>query len=270
MASVNENLNTQRTSTAGRSVAAPGTAGAAAGNAPASAPPAAPPARPRTPTDQTLIAARPQSEAERQQAVLQAVRAAQGQTKPQGQTKAQEDEGDGRTVKTVADAIGVADGIREGSRIATSADELARLPVVGRAMQNGSRVGKFFTAIAESRIGKTISTALQTNKVLAPAARFLGRIAPFAGLAVAGYDIYDATKTNRDPKASTTEKVLANTKAALSGIAGVAGVATLLLAPTGIGAAIAGGVALGAGLLSLGVDLFLGKARKERKAAAAS
>ncbi|MNE91352.1 hypothetical protein D3C80_1889540 [compost metagenome] len=49
----------------------------------------------------------------------------------------------------------------------------------------------------------------------------------------------------------------------------MAGVATLALAPTGIGAAIAGGVALGAGLLSLGVDLFLGKVRKDRQAAAA-
>ncbi|MNU08179.1 hypothetical protein D3C72_2541050 [compost metagenome] len=41
--------------------------------------------------------------------------------------------------------------------------------------------------------------------------------------------------------------------------------ATLVLAPTGVGAAVAGGIALGAGLLSLGVDLVLGKVRDDRK-----
>jgi len=258
MSSVNDNLSTQRTSTAGRPAAA---AGAAAG-APPDSSTKTPSARPRTPTDKALIAARPSSEAERQQSMLQAVRAAQGKE----EAPADEEE-DTRTVKVIADGIGVVDGIREGARIATSADELARLPGIGRAVQNGSRFGKFFAAIAESKFGKAIATALEHNKV-APTARFLGRIAPFAGLAVAGYDIFDATKINRDPKASTTEKALATTKAALSGIAGVAGVATLALAPTGVGAAIAGGVALGAGLLSLGVDLLLGKIQKDRQAAA--
>ena len=275
MASVNDNLSTQRSSGAGRPAAAPGAAaGAAAGSTPPASSTTTPAVRPRTPTDKALIAARPQSETERQNAMLQAVRAAQG--KAEAPAKAPEkapakapvkEEEDSRTVKVIADGIGVADGIREGARIATNADELARLPGIGRAMQNGSRFGKLFAAIAESKFGKAISTALQHNKVLAPAARFLGRIAPFAGLAVAGYDIYDATKTHKDPKASSTERFLASTKAALSGISGVAGVATLALAPTGIGAAIAGGVALGAGLLSLGVDLFLGKLRKDRQAA---
>lgn len=261
MASVNDNLNTPRAASANRTAGASGAAGAAGGPS-AGASTATPPARPRTPTDKALIAARPQTEGERQQTILQAVKAAQGETAaPKGE------EEDARTVKKIADGIGMVDGIREGTRIATSVDDLARLPGVGRAVQNGSRFGKFFTAIAESKLGRMIATAFENNKVLAPVSRFLGRIAPFAGVAVAGYDIYDATKTHKDPKATTTEKVLASTKAALSGIAGVAGVATLALAPTGIGAAIAGGVALGAGLLSLGVDLFLGKARKEREAA---
>ncbi|MNR75288.1 hypothetical protein D3C72_59180 [compost metagenome] len=271
MASVNDNLSTQRSSGASRPAAAPGAAaGAAAGSTPPASSTTTPAVRPRTPTDKALIAARPQSEAERQNAMLQAVRAAQGKAEAPAKAseKAPAKEEDSRTAKVIADGIGVADGIREGARIATNADELARLPGIGRAMQNGSRFGKFFAAIAESKLGKAISTALQHNKVLAPAARFLGRIAPFAGLAVAGYDIYDATKTHKDPKASSTERFLASTKAALSGISGVAGVATLALAPTGIGAAIAGGVALGAGLLSLGVDLFLGKLRKDRQAAA--
>ncbi len=270
MASVNENLNTSRKASAGRPAAAPGSAaasstaaGSAAGSKPAVSPPAAP--KPKTPTDKALIAARPQTEAERQQTILQAVRAAQGQ--PATEEKKAEDEGS--TAKKIADGIGLMDGIKEGARIATSSDELARLPGIGKAVQGGTRLGKFFTAIAESKAGKAIATAFQHNKVLAPATRFLGRIAPFAGVAVAGYDIYSATKVNQDPKASTTEKVLANTKAALSGIAGVAGVATLALAPTGIGAAIAGGIALGAGLLSLGADLWLGKLQKDRKAAEA-
>lgn len=260
MASVNDNLNSQRPLSTGGAPAGR-TPGAAAPGA-TGASPATPPARPRTPTDKALIAARPQTEGERQQSILQAVKAAQGEAAP---PKGEED--DSRTVKVIADGIGVADGIREGTRIATSVDDLARLPGIGKAVQSGSRIGKFFTAIAESKLGKAIATAFQNNKVLAPVSRFLGRIAPFAGVAVAGYDIYDANKTHKDPKATTTEKALATTKAVLSGIAGVAGVATLALAPTGIGAAIAGGVALGAGLISLGVDLFLGKARKDRQEA---
>lgn len=254
MASVNENLNTQRPSNLGRAAAA----GAAAG-----APPAPPKnhslePKPRTPTDRALIAARPQTEAQRQQTVLEAVKAAQGVA------DAAEAEDATPAPKMVADAIGLADGIKEGARLATSADEIARLPLIGRAVQNGTRLGKFFTAIAESKAGKAIAAAFQQNKVLAPATRFLGRIAPVAGLAVAGYDIYDAKRVHQDPKASTTEKVLATTKAALSGLAGAAGVAAVALAPTGVGAAIAGGIALGAGLLSLGADLLLGKAEKER------
>jgi hypothetical protein len=268
MASVNENLNPQRTASTGRSAAAPGSnaAGSAAagsnpaGSKPATLPPAAP--KPKTPTDKALIAARPQTDAERQQTILKAVKAAQAQPVAEARPKAEDE---GSTAKKIADGIGLMDGIKEGARIATSSDELARLPGIGKAVQGGTRLGKFFTAIAESKAGKAIATAFQQNKVLAPATRFLGRIAPFAGVAVAGYDIYSATKVNQDPKASTTEKVLANTKAALSGIAGVAGMATLALAPTGIGAAIAGGVALGAGLLSLGADLWLGKLQKDRK-----
>lgn len=256
MATVNENLNPQRPTTTGRPAGA--AAGTPAGASPAGKPPAA---KPKTPTDTALIAARPQSEAERQQSVLQAVRAAQGQS-----AEAPPKEDEGSTAKKIADGIGLADGLREGARIATSSDEIARLPVLGRAVQGGTRFGRFFSALTDSKVAKALATAMKEHKVLAPAARFLGRIAPFAGLAVAGYDVYDATKTQKDPKASTTEKVLATTKAALSGIAGVAGMATLALAPTGIGAAIAGGIALGAGLLSLGADLWLGKVRKDRKA----
>jgi len=262
MASVNENVNSQRSTSVNRQAGAAG-AGRAAGAPPADAP-KTPAVKPRTPTDQALIAARPQTEAERQQTVLQAVKAAQA-AEAAPADKAQE--GETPTGKKIADNIGLVDAVKEGTRIATSSDEIARLPGIGKAVQSGSRFGKFFSAIAESRAGQAIALAFKNNKVLAPAVRFLGRVAPIAGVAVAAYDINDAAKTAKDPKASTAEKVLSGTKAVLSGIAGAAGVATLALAPTGVGAAIAGGIALGAGLLSLGVDLVLGGVRNRREEA---
>lgn len=254
-------------------------------------PPAAPqpPVGPRPPAvrqDEKLIAARPQTDIERQKAILEAVRAAQAAAsqdvapeksvsdkpvadKPVADKPEPEVSNGAPKTKVVADAVGLADGVRESMRIATSADELARLPGVGKAVQSGSRLGRIFDAIPESKVGKAIATAMQHNKVLAPASRFLGRIAPLAGVVVAGFDIHSAVKVNQDPKASTKEKVLANAKAGLSAVAGAAGVAALALAPTGIGAAIAGGIALGAGLLSLGADLWLGHAKKERTEAEA-
>lgn len=264
MASVNENLNTQRSTSVGRSAGA-GSVGRVA--TPAADSPRPVEDQPKTSGDQALIAARPTTEAERQQAILQAVKAAQAGA-AENTEKADEvetDPAEAPTAKKVADGIGLLDGVKEGAKIATSSDELAKLPVLGKAVQRGSRFGKVLTAIAESKAGKAIANALKTNKVLAPAVRFLGRVAPFAGLAVAGYDIYDAVRTAKDPKASTAEKALATTKGVLSGIAGTAGVVALALAPTGVGAAIAGGIALGAGLLSLGADLILGQVRKNRE-----
>ncbi len=261
MASVNENLNSQRSTSVNRQAGAAAAGRASAGSPPADATQAA--AKPKTPTDKALIAARPQTEAERQQTVLQAVKAAQAGAGAPADKASKEDETP--TGKKIADNIGFVDAVKEGTKIATSSDEIARLPGIGKVVQSGSRFGKFFASIAESKAGKAISLALKEHKVLAPAVRFLGRVAPIAGVAVAAYDINDAVKTSKDPKASTAEKALSTTKAALSGIAGVAGVATLVLAPTGIGAAIAGGIALGAGLLSLGADLVLGRVRKNRE-----
>ncbi len=263
MASVNENLNPQRAASAGNPLASPTTKPLIPSIKPKipSIKPPIPDIKPRAPMDKALIAVRPQSDAERQHDILQSVRAAQGHPAEPTNTA----NGNGTpSAKIVADSIGIVDGIREGARVATSSDEIARLPLIGKAVRGGTRVGRVFSAVADSQAGKAVALALKQHKVLAPAARFLGRVAPFAGVAVAGYDIYDATKTNKDPKASMAEKILANTKATLSGIAGAAGVATLALAPTGVGAAIAGGIALGAGLLSLGADLWLGSLRKDR------
>lgn len=207
------------------------------------------------------VAHRPVDEAERQQALVQAVQQAQAQPPDPSNPSACP------VPKTVADAIGTADGVREGVRIATSSDELAKLPLLGRIIERGGRLSAMTNALTGSKLGLWVAAALTTHPILAPAARFLGRIAPFAGLAVAGYDIWDATRTHDNPRASGIEKGLAITKAVFSGLASVAGVATLVLAPTGIGAAIAGGIALGAGLAGMAADLALAHFRKPRLAA---
>lgn len=234
----------------------------------AGAPPADPPSDPKLEVkgDERTIKARPQTEQERQQSVLKAVQTAQAaQSASQTAPPSKDGKDDASAAKNVADAIGVADGVREGVRISSSVDELRNLPVIGKLVQNESRIGNFLSSLARSHVGSWASNLLQTNRFVAPVMRGLGRIAPFAGAVVAGFDIYGAVKTVNDPKASRLEKGLAITKGVFSGISGVAGMAALVLAPTGVGAAIAGGIALGAGLLSTGVDLWLGHVKKERK-----
>jgi len=236
--------------------------------APASDPPKDPKVEAKQ--DESTIVARPQTEQERQQAVLKAVQAAQsGQTakKPDAAAPNDATQQDPTPVKNVADAIGVADGVREGVRIGSSVDELKQLPVLGKLVQNEHRLGKFASFLARSHVGSWLSNLMQNHRVVAPVMRGLGRIAPFAGAVVAGFDIYGAVKTANDPKAGQLEKGLAIAKGVFSGISGVAGMAAVFLAPTGIGAAIAGGIALGAGLLSTGADLWLGHEQKQRKQA---
>lgn len=230
----------------------------------AGAPPAEPPAdpRPEAKADERSITARPRTEAERQQAVLEAVQAAQS-----GQPDAPNSATD--PTKSVADAIGVADGVREGVRIGSSVDELRNLPLLGKVVQNEGRIGGFLTSLARSQAGRWASHLLQNHRVVAPLMRGLGRIAPLAGAVVAGFDLRGAVKTVRDPRATGLEKGLAVTKGVFSTISGVAGLAALFLAPTGVGAMIAGGIALGAGLLSTVADLWLGHVTKQRKAAQA-
>ncbi|HEY9856343.1 MAG TPA: hypothetical protein V6D05_11430 [Stenomitos sp.] len=235
---------------------------------PVGAPPSDPPKDPKVEVkqDESTIVARPQTEQERQQAVLQAVKTAQAGQKSDSTDSTQPNT---PPVKNIADGIGIADGVREGVRVGSSVDELKELPLVGKLVQNEHRVGKFVSFLARSHVGSWLSDAMKNNRFVAPAMRGLGRIAPIAGVVVGGFDIYGAVKTVNDPKAGQLEKGLAVAKGALSGISAVAGVAALFLAPTGIGAAIAGGVALGAGLLSTGADLWLGHEQKQRKEAEA-
>lgn len=220
-------------------------------------PPEEPPSAPllKSGTDRQLIGSRPLTDDQRLQAAIAAARKAQAAQQPEEKP----------TTKAVAEVVGVADGVREGVRIGSSVDDLRSLPVVGKLVQGESRIGAGLSWLARSQVGQTISTALQTHRFVAPMARGLGRIAPFAGVVIAGFDIRDALKTQQDPKASGLEKGLAATKGVLSSISGAAGLAALALAPTGVGAAIAGGVALGAGLLSTGADLWLGKLRDDRQ-----
>lgn len=227
-------------------------------DSPPEAPKAEGPAKPKT--DRLSVAHRPTSEQDRLKAAVAAAQAA-------GTGKAKEKEEDKPVAKTVADAVGAVDGLKEGVKIASSVDELEKLPMLGRMMRSGSRLGNIGGALARSRTGQVVAHALENGKYVAPLVKGLGRIAPVAGAVVAGFDIADAVKTNKDPKAGTTEKVLSNAKAALSALSAGAGAAALFLAPTGIGGAIAGGIALGAGLLSMAADFALGKVRDDRKKA---
>jgi hypothetical protein len=217
---------------------------------------------PKPQTDRLNIATRPTSDQDRLKAAVSAAQAA-GTGKP----KAKEEEP--AVAKTVADAMGIADGTKEGIKIASSVDELEKLPVVGRLMQGGGRLERIGGALARSQVGSAIAHAMEHGRYVAPLAKGLGRAAPIAGAVVGGFDIADAVKTNNDPKATRTERVLANVKAGLSTVSAAAGVAALFLAPTGIGGAIAGGISLATGLLSTGADFALGKVRSDRKKAEA-
>lgn len=206
--------------------------------------------------DHTRVSQAPLTLEERQAAVVAAARRAQAEAEGLAPPP---------VTKTAADALGVADGVRTGVKIATNLDEVKALPVVGKLAQRSGRVGALFSFLPASRIGQWLGTVLESHRFIAPASRFLGRVAPIAGVVVGGYDVWDATRTQANPKATSLEKGVAIAKAACSSLAGVAGVAALVLAPTGIGAAIAGGISVGAGLLALGADVMLGRLRKVRQ-----
>ncbi|MEB3187732.1 MAG: hypothetical protein VKP72_09880 [bacterium] len=254
----------------------------------------APPAR-RAGTDTALVAARPETIADQQRRLVDAVRARQLRDRAaveRGESPAggppsftpprPTPEGDlpdltQSTPKKVLDGVLAGDGARQGIRIATNLDELGQLPVLGRALAAADRaadvggaltiggrlfeqVGKLVRTMPNSGVGQMVQRVVSS-----PAGKLLGRAAPFLGAGVAFLDGYDAVRTVRNPKATSTEKILATTKAVLSGISGTAGVVAVMLAPTGAGAAVAGGIALGAGLAAVGVDFFLSRERTSNK-----
>jgi hypothetical protein len=249
-----------------------------------------PPAR-RAGTDTSLVAARPEAIADQQRRLVEAVRAKQandrraaegGEPAPAGaatftppRPAATEDLPDMTTSpsKKVLDGVMMGDGAREGVRIVSSLDELNNLPVVGRAVSAAERAaeaghavglggrllegaGKLFRWFPTSPVGQVVQRV-----VTSAAGRTVARLAPGVGVAIAGFDAYDAIRTSRNPRATGTEKTLATTKAILSGISGAAGVAAVALAPTGAGGAVAGGIALVAGLSAAGIDFFLSRER---------
>ncbi len=229
------------------------------------------------------MAARPEPVADQQRRLVEAVKARQAQGEAaieRGDASAGEahlPDLTQSTPKKVLDGVLASDGARTGARIATNLDELGQLPVVGRALAAADRAadvggaltiggrlfeqaGKLVRAVPNSGAGQLIQRVVSS-----PFGKLLGRAAPGFGVGVAMLDGYDAVRTSRNPRATSTEKNLATTKAVLSGISGTAGVVAVVLAPTGVGAAVAGGIALGAGLAAAGVDFFLSRERASQK-----
>lgn len=89
--------------------------------------------------------------------------------------------------------------------------------------------------------------------------RIAGRVAPFIGAGFTFFDVRSAYRTQQDPDASGLRKGLKWLKAGVTAIGTVAGFATLVLAPTGVGAVAAGAVAMGAGFAAMGLDFLTGK-----------
>ena len=220
--------------------------------------------------DETLVAIRAETSGERQTRLVEAVRS---KTEPEGNlpdlTRA--------PPKKALDGVLMADGAREGVRIATSLDELQNIPAVGRAIaaagkaSDGARgtdlvgralaeSGRLFRWLPSTPVGQVVQRVVTSS-----AGRAVARIAPGVGVGVAVFDSYDAMRTAQNPRARQTEKNLATAKATLSTISGIAGVTAAVLAPTGVGAGVAGAVALVTGLSAAGIDFFLSRERAARQ-----
>ncbi|MBM3276348.1 MAG: hypothetical protein FJZ00_14435, partial [Candidatus Sericytochromatia bacterium] len=98
-----------------------------------------------------------------------------------------------------------------------------------------------------------------SRPLIQTAGRIASRVAPFIGAGFAFFDVRRAWRIHHDPGASGLRKALTWLKAGISTVGAGAGFATLVLAPTGVGAAIAGAVALGAGLAAMGLEFLTNK-----------
>jgi hypothetical protein len=155
--------------------------------------------------------------------------------------------------RTVAGVPAIPETLQAGKG---AAGILTTLPKIGGFFTN------LFSKISNSGIFQGIVRILSKGPVQM-AGRFLGRIAPFLGVGLAAFDIRDAYRAAVNPNVSGTRKWLLGAKAAASSIAAGAGVATLVLAPTGVGALVAGAVALVAGLAAIGLDFAASRFAKE-------
>lgn len=158
--------------------------------------------------------------------------------------------------KQTMDWVGYVDAGKEGAKfVANDLPDIVRTPpsVVSRlfnrlpALSNG--LGRLASSRAATAVGRFLS-----SPAVKPVVKGLGRVAPFAAVAVTGVDIYRTVKDVQDPTASTAKKAVSVAKSVTSTIASAAGVAAVFLAPTGVGAAVAGGISLVAGLLTFGLD----------------
>lgn len=131
--------------------------------------------------------------------------------------------------------------LADGQKAAGILGRLRILPMVEKVF--GSRAFDYVSRVLSSPLFQTVG-------------KIAGRLMPFVGAGFAFFDVRAAYRAVDDPEASSLRKTLKTIKAAISVVGAGAGLATLVLAPTGVGALVAGAVSIGAGLLGLGLDFL--------------
>ncbi|MBM3268784.1 MAG: hypothetical protein FJZ01_14180 [Candidatus Sericytochromatia bacterium] len=154
-------------------------------------------------------------------------------------------------------AWALAGGANGAARTAASVpgmvDGLAGVPALSRLGVLGLIERVIGSAAFRTVAGFLARPAVQT------VGRVAGRVAPFIAAGFAFFDLRTAYRTQNDPQAGDLRKTLKWLKAGLSTVSAGAGFATLALAPTGVGAVVAGAVALVAGLAAMGLDFLTEK-----------
>ncbi|HBN10355.1 MAG TPA: hypothetical protein DD435_17505 [Cyanobacteria bacterium UBA8530] len=178
--------------------------------------------------------------------------------KMHAQLALEKNEADKHIVKQVLDGVGTADNVKEGLKVASEINQIAQTPLAARMLSRLPSLSTWLTSVSNSSVVNSLTRVLGLP-IVKPALKGLGRVAPVAGVGVAAFDIYSTAKTVQDPKASTAKKVVSVTKSVMSSVGATAGVAALFLAPTGVGGAVAGGIALGAGVIAFGCDFAIGR-----------
>ncbi|HEY9764795.1 MAG TPA: hypothetical protein V6C82_00435 [Chroococcales cyanobacterium] len=221
-------------------------------------PMAAPKVQPPIRADKTAVVPQPQSSLPDGPVMRALTPREELEQKEHDQLAFDKNAADNHIVKQILDGVGTADGVKEGLKTAAEIGQIAQTPLAARLLSRLPSLSTWLTSVSNSRVVNSLTRFL-AMPVVKPALKGLGRVAPIAGVGVAAFDIYSTGKTVQDPKASTAKKAVSITKSVMSSVGAVAGVAALFLAPTGVGAAIAGGIALGAGLIAFGCDFALGR-----------
>lgn len=152
-----------------------------------------------------------------------------------------------------AGANGAAMGL---SRVPAMAGSIATSPVAGILGKAGllGHIERLLGTRAFQAIAGVLS-----KPIFQAAGRIAGRIAPFIGAGFTFFDIRNAYRTQQDPGASDLRKALKWLKAGITAFGTAAGFATLFLAPTGVGAVVAGCLAMGAGFAAMGLDFLISR-----------